>query len=260
MIITSEMRSYPNEHRDRITQHFGGACASLDLIPSDIRYGLICFTNRCGSHFLAECLASSAYLNNAGESFHADLVISDSLALGHQDLGAFVGNHVREYQQNGIFLTKTSATQLIMLAEAGILDRIAQNTCFILLERCDKLAQAISYAVAWGSNSWTSEQAPSTDPSLVDFPPDIISGFIDGVTFEMLLLERFFARNGISPHRVFYEDLEADPAGGTARVGGWLGLSNLRFDQSKIHLKRQRGTVNDEWRRQFREWQKIADL
>ncbi|HET6182684.1 MAG TPA: Stf0 family sulfotransferase [Acetobacteraceae bacterium] len=255
MIVTQEMRDYPNEHRDRVRAFLGDRFDRPSAIPSAARLGFICYTNRCGSHFLADCLLSTGKLNYAGEWFHADHIIAKCDGESLPDLGAFLGSALNE-QQNGLYLSKVSVTQLIMLAEAGILDRIIARSAFIVLERNDKLGQAISYALALGTEQWTSEHEQRTAPEQVPFAPDIVSGFIEGLTVEMMLFDRFFAHNGIVPCHVIYEDLLAAPQQAVARIGAFLGFPGLVCDPARMRFGQQRTAVNEDWRRRYLEWQR----
>ncbi|MBV8397198.1 MAG: hypothetical protein JOZ17_00450, partial [Acetobacteraceae bacterium] len=156
LVLPKELIDYPNEHGDLIQAHFGNVAADLAAIPSDTRFVLICFTNRCGSHFLADALASSGTLNRAGEMFNAEIVVGDSKAYGLCDIGQFVGRLARTASKHGILVSKATVTQIAVLAKAGVLDHILPRTSFLLLERSDQLGQAISYALALGTDQWTS--------------------------------------------------------------------------------------------------------
>jgi trehalose 2-sulfotransferase len=126
--IPKELMAYPNEHGDLIEAHFGGVAADLSAIPTNMRFILICFTNRCGSHFLADVLASSGVLNRAGEMFNAEIVVNDSKAYGLRDMGQFVGHLARAASKNGILVSKATVTQMATLAKTGVLDHILSRT------------------------------------------------------------------------------------------------------------------------------------
>jgi len=251
LVLPQELITRPDEHGEQINAYYGNAAADLTAIGDGLRFVFICFTNRCGSHFLAEALASSDVLNNAGEMFHADIVIGDSKAYGLHDLGAYVGHLARSNQRNGILVSKLSVTQMGMLAQAGILDHILTRTSFILLERDDKLAQAISYALALGSGRWTSAHEADVALEDVPFAPEVVAGFIGGIATELSLFHRFFGLNGIVPIHVSYETLDAMPGSIVPWVGKRLGLPDLMFTPSTLRLQRQASQVNQAWRERF---------
>ena len=259
LFLPKRLATYPNEHADLISSHFAGAAADVGAIPRDMRFVFICFTNRCGSHFLAEGLASSGLLNGAGEMFNAETVIADSKAQGLRDLGQYVGFLTREFSFNNTLVSKVSVTQLALLVQTGILDSICDRSSFILLERDDKLGQAISYALALGTGGWTSGHKTRIEPGQVPFSAEIVSNFIKGLAEEIGLFHHFFAANGLAPMHVSYEMLEAIPEIMLTRIGAFLGMPGLRFVRSALLLRRQRDDVNLLWRQRFLELRDRAD-
>ncbi len=250
LFLPEELTAYPNEHGDLIEAHFGAAAADLAAIPSNVRFVLICFTNRCGSHFLADALASSGVLNRAGEMFNAEIVVGDSKAHNLRDLGQFVGHLARSQSKNGILVSKATVTQIAVLARAGILDHILARTSFLVLERDDKLGQAISYALALGTSQWTSAHEARAAADAVPFNPDLVRDFINGIANEMSLFDRFFGLNGITPLHISYEMLGAMPDLIVAWIGTWLRLA-LRFKPLALRFRRQSADVNQRWRKQY---------
>ncbi len=168
-----------------------------------------------------------------------------------RDLGQYVGWLARTNGRTDTLVSKVSVTQLAILVEAGILDQLLERTSFILLERDDKLGQAISYALALGTNRWTSAHELRLAPQAVPYAANVITGFIRGVATEMSLFYQFFGLNGIVPMHVSYEQLVATPETVIARIGEWLNLPDVRFVRSALRLERQAGAVNETWRKRF---------
>lgn len=251
LYLPPRLIDYPNGHRDLINAHFGSASADLSAIPPATRFVFICFTNRCGSHFLADGLTSSGILNYAGEMFNAETIIADSRKQGLADLGQYVGFLVGANARNGFLVAKISVTQLAVLAQAGILDHIASRVSYIVLEREDKLGQAISYALALRTGRWTSEHESTIAAKNVEFSRDLIESFIRGVIAEIELFQVFFGLNGITPLHISYEMLDAMPAVMIPWIGERLGLRGLRFVPAAIRFKRQSDETNWIWREKF---------
>lgn len=251
LYLPPRLIDYPNGHRDLVDAHFESRSADLSAIPSAIKFVFICFTNRCGSHFLADGLTSSGALNYAGEMFNAETVIADSRKHGVADLGQYIGFLVRSNARNGFLVAKVSVTQLALLAQAGILDHLSSRLSYIVLEREDKLGQAISYALALRTGRWTSEHESKVATKNVEFSRDLIESFIRGVIAEMELFQTFFGLNGIIPLHISYEMLDAMPHVIIPWVGERLGLPGLRFASAAIRFKRQSDETNWIWREKF---------
>lgn len=60
-------------HRAAITGLFAPDAPAVAPDPA-LRFVFLCFTNRCGSNYLAELLASTGALNPAEEVFNGDTI------------------------------------------------------------------------------------------------------------------------------------------------------------------------------------------
>jgi LPS sulfotransferase NodH len=212
---------------------------------------IMCFTNRCGSNYLASLLASTGAFNNAGEFFNADVVLHHARARQLDSLRAYVSilpklvENVREW-----LVAKASLEQIIMLADAGIFDR-HPNTRFILLERQDLLAQAISRCIAAQNDRWTADQcAERTDSDLIYDRAAIDQTMLD-VAQSNAGFRLFFAANGIAPIHLAYEHVVKNPQAAISGIGESMGMPSLVVNSNTVRTQRQSSTLNTAWRARY---------
>ena len=127
-------------------------------LPADLTYVFIVFTNRSGSTYLGELLASTGGFNAAGEPLNIDAVVSGCAERGCASLSQYLARIAAEQAFAGHFVVKASISQLATLAHHGLLARILGRSRFVVVERVDKLAQAISWHIATGTGLYTSWQ------------------------------------------------------------------------------------------------------
>jgi LPS sulfotransferase NodH len=146
---------------------------------------------------------------------------------------------------------KVALPHLDLLARSKVLDHVIDNSRFILLERRDRLAQAISYALAFETGSFTSQRAPSKAPEDVEFSRERIDRFLEQVALSYEQFEIFFGWNGIVPLRANYERVVANPESETAWLMRELGLPHSGIVFDKLKFERQSGPVNALWRERY---------
>jgi LPS sulfotransferase NodH len=240
-----------NGHLEKIEEILGPIVRKPAHLPAGLSFVFLCFTNRCGSNFLAELLASTGHHNRAGEILNWPVV--QELAqrrkfAGFQDFFRHVATH---QQKNGRYFIKTALAHLEILARAGILRQVFDRSQFVLIERNDKLAQAISHTIAFATGGFTSEQETVVKPHQLEYSLRDIDRRLTAITASYSNFAIFFGRNGIVPARIIYERLVAEPDGEVAWLARELGLPDLPIDHTRLRLERQSGPINEEWRRRY---------
>ncbi|MET8832993.1 Stf0 family sulfotransferase [Micromonospora sp. NPDC004540] len=130
-------------------------------------------------------------------------------------------------------------------ADHALLRRAFGRTAFVHLRRDDALAQAVSWLRAEQTGRWTADDGgpPTAEPR---YDPDGIDALLRTVAEHQAAWNAWFARYGITPHRVRYEDLATDPAGVTLGVLDALGLPSAGVPVRPRHA-RQADALNAEW-------------
>jgi LPS sulfotransferase NodH len=254
----------PNDvHAPKIAEFFGGIeNVNRRLpIPPEVRATrklLICFTNRCGSNYLAEILASTGNFNLAGEVFNFDTVIPYCKERGYASLDDYILGLIQETNKNGNFAAKMSVHQLMFLNYAGILPTLFEGANYLLLERADKLGQAISFQIAWQTRRWTSYMKSEVDTAEISFDGDAISTMLEGIAQQYRLFDLFFSVHGIVPVLMSYENLVERPVVTTQMALDSIGLGQQNFNLANVRTERQRNQVNERFKREYFDYIKNA--
>jgi LPS sulfotransferase NodH len=240
-----------NEHLERVETHFGPLKREPAVFPPDLSFVFLCFTNRSGSNFLAELLASGGAYNRAGEILNWDVIREVARRRKLSRFQDVFADTASRQQKSGHFFVKMALAHLEMLVKSGVMDQIRDRTRFVLLERNDKLAQAISYAIAFATRGFTSEIKTVTQPHDVEYSRRDVDRYLTSIGVAYRSFAVFFGRNGIVPLHVTYERLIADPESEAAWLARELGLPDFVIERKNVRLERQSGGANEEWRRRY---------
>lgn len=235
-------------HRAALTQAFGELQPKPGWKPPELDVLFLCFTNRCGSNYLGYLLASTGAFNEAGEFFNSSVVLMHAAARGLQSLPEYFSALPTLVPHCGRIAAKASIDQLVMLADVGILDALRGRATYLLLERRDQLAQAISRTIAWQNDRWTTAQASDVPDSALVFDHAAIDLEMAMIDYDNAAFSLFFAVNDIVPVRITYEALVDDVGLAATTVGATMGLAGLLPRPDKVPISRQSNAINAAWR------------
>ncbi len=251
MIIPPPLRAVNSTHRTVLEREFGPLRPDpgVDMPPGNFLF--LCFTNRCGSNYLAHLLATTGAFNEAGEFFNAETVLEHSRPRGLRSLSAYFATLYHLLPHHGHIAAKAGVDQLAMLADAGIFDALGERARFVLLERQDRLGQAISRVIATQTGRFTSAQAARVQDDALVYSRAAIAEELDGMALANELFYAFFAANGIAPIHATYEAVLADPAPVMAQIAATCGCETLVAHPEQVGIARQANAVNQAWRRAY---------
>jgi LPS sulfotransferase NodH len=221
---------------------------------------MICCTSRTGSTLLCQKLRT--YGVPADEYFNPDLLP------GHRDRSG-AGNYVElcaylasAYAPRSIFCTKGTFQAVMPLYLAGEYPQALGEWRFVFLTRVNLVRQAISMLLAQKRLSYFPWHPPVREVTDADYSTREIAATIDNITVGNAWWEKFFAQFGITPFRLTYEELAADPDGAAARVADDCGLERYPLPPSDSPASRedlqQITPFNAAWEQRFREDARIA--
>ncbi len=240
-----------NIHRDELSRYFGELKRQVHTIRPDIRFLFVGFTNRCGSNYVCEALASSGVLNLGEEFYNAGTIIDNCRDRGLTSIGDFVSMLIEERGMNGWLVSKIAVEQLAVLVQIGLLDEILPRSHFILVERADKLGQAISLSIALQNDRWSIRQTPRIADIQLIYSRDEIYRILNYITDQNWMFDKLLSENGISAFSINYEQFVRMPQSTMSDLGNSLGIGGLLFVPNSLSLRPQRGAVNALWRERF---------
>lgn len=210
----------------------------------------ICTAPRSGSNWLGQLLQSTGVLGTPLEYFNgpARRILDDP---------TYPDDPNRQVERiltmgrtpNGVYALKIFANQFRAIESHIRLTRALPNLQFVFLRRRDVLGQAISWSRALQTNQYRSTQ-PVSGPATYD--RGAIAERLRVIVEEYALWQSYFARNGLSPIEVSYEDLPQTAQIVCRKLAKLLGVKGKVVIQPKlIDLVIQRDDLSEQWRRRF---------
>ena len=188
----------------------------------------LCMTPRSGSSYLGSALDMNK-VARFGEHFR---VVGGTLEKAVKESGAksfedYVLARIATFRVKDVFGAKADWLQFAPLYHFGAYERYFRNASYIYLTREDVLAQAISRYIATETGYFHSvnKHLEDTKSVEVEFDFDKLWRHAEHLIEMQSAWERFFATEGISPLRLTYEEVEADPADVLRRISDFVGVA-----------------------------------
>lgn len=251
LIVPEALKKTDNVHRDALKEFFGDNYYQKTYSGAGVKFLFLCFTNRCGSNFLAELLSSTKKLNRGDEVYNAGTITDNSKDHRLASPCAFVERVVNNLAKSQTFVSKVAVEQLAILTEIGLLDEILGQSHFVMLRRSDVLRQAISLALALKTDKWSSTQSNAKADKEIRFDHQLVTSIIQYLVSQNNLFDLFFAENGLAPLYITYEALMQHSQHYVDQISALLQVGPLQVDMSDLTLKRQSNQLNEEWRQRY---------
>jgi trehalose 2-sulfotransferase len=226
--------------------------------PATLRKSYVVASSyRCGSTFFCSELwrtgvlgAPAEYLNIGEGRMLRDVMATRLRASSPEDY--FVKLLARRTSRNGVFGMKAHFHHFepALTWCPSMLERLSPVT-YIVLNRRDKLAQAVSMARAMQTNAWTSmDGAAAMTPR---YDGALISQCLEEIGRQRLGWLRWFEVNAIAPVVVNFEDLIADPTRAVRRVVELFEVQDDEPEQIRPPaVRKQSDETNLAWAARFR--------
>jgi LPS sulfotransferase NodH len=210
----------------------------------------LCTAPRSGSNWVCELLASTGalgypleYFNTLGRRTFTDPAYpSDPAAQARYILA-------HSTSPNGVYGVKLFPWQHDAVAAHVRWNDVLPNLRLVHLARRDLLGQALSALRAQQTKQWrwnvTAHGAARYDGAGIDV-------CLQMIVREYARWELYFARNGVQPLRLVYEDVIASPQSAADGVADLLQLGYRPIiDPGRVTLRPQRDAVTEQWRARF---------
>lgn len=209
----------------------------------------ICFTNRCGSNFLANVVANTGIFPEAGEFFNWKTIVSTSKRKNILSFDDYCFYLIGKKTKNNVFMSKIGWEQLLMLGKLGQIPNIFNSSKFIWIQRKDVLGQAISLSIANQTKKWTSAQ--NSNNIVPEYRKDNIQKIIKGINLANLNFASYFSLYNASFIKIYYEDFCENIEMNVKKICDFTGKNFQAANFKEAKLEVQRNNVNTEFRERF---------
>ncbi|MAK83571.1 Stf0 family sulfotransferase [Phenylobacterium sp.] len=240
---------------------------------------MICTAPRSGSTLLCRLLAETGVAGRPASYFHEPSLAEWTRRLGVEPEAAasereVVGACIQAAQSrgcsdNGIFglrLQRPSFafffSRLALVHPGALSDRdrfegVFGRTLFIHLSRTDKVEQAVSCLKAEQTGLWHvaadgSDLERVGPPRAPEYDGQKLQAWVEAMTGYDRDWNAWFDAEAITPVRIAYDELSADPNGSVRRVLRALGLDPSAADRVSPSIRKMADDTNRDWAARFR--------
>jgi LPS sulfotransferase NodH len=151
---------------------------------------------------------------------------------------------------NGVCSFKLFLNHFEFFARQGDFLKHFPDSRFVWIYRRDLLGQAISFALAKQTKKFRSyENRTAVKPA---YDRHQIEALMARIAREDAIWRRYFAKTGIEPLALCYEDFASDPVPYLKSIGEMVGAPVAAgLPASAAKMKVQRNDINRQWRKRF---------
>ncbi|HEX8640054.1 MAG TPA: Stf0 family sulfotransferase [Allosphingosinicella sp.] len=215
-------------------------------MPSDgLRGYVICGEQRSGSSYLCQMLTSTGLLGRPIEYFSGPGMATYFPGYPQDPEGQLRQVTERGTTPNGVYGLKIFSADFDRIGRIGWARRLP-NLRFVSLTRRDLLGQAISAARSAQTGQYASIVGASKVPV---YDRALIISELHRLAAGQTRWAVFFARCGLMPLHLEYEEIVADPQKAVDAVARLVGVKQPTIvDPGQIRTRVQRDCLSEEWR------------
>lgn len=204
---------------------------------------------RSGSNLLGELMSQSDRLGHPGEYFSSHVLKVIAPGRGKTIIDRCLIARERGESTNGVVGIKFFPEQFPTPRTGIRFSEWFGTPTWIRLRRRDVLGQSISFVLARQQQAFISAATPKFDPV---YSAEDISRTISELCVRDGRWSAYFARIGIEPLEIVYEDLEEDPERAIKAIAAAaeIDLGDFRLAPPR-RFQKQRTALNQEWRERF---------
>ena len=216
----------------------------------ELRGYAICTSARAGSNWLCMLLSSTGCLGNPREYFNSrGRRLFDDPTYPEEPAEQFRRILTMGATPNRVYGLKVSPSQHDKVSPACAWTALLPNLKFVWLQRRDVLGQALSAARGIQTGQFRSTVPAKAPPT---YDANLVKGSLAATVKDQARWALFFARTGIAPLMIYYEDLAENPQAIVDQIAGLIGLGQRAIVRPDlIELNVQRDAITEEWRARF---------
>jgi len=209
---------------------------------------LIAATPRSGSHYLGHLLFATKQLGAPLEYISLYGYRRWQQIVGSEDPVTVLSEIMaRRTSPSGWFGVKTHWSQLLNIGRFEIPREMLDFRRIIWIRRCDKIAQAVSFAIAMQTGAWTNFHEAMREP-IYDY--QAIADCADAIKHTEFEWAQFIRRTSVPHLSLFYEDIRGKEVETVTHILDWFGLPPMDVPIS-VSLQKQATEINAEWKDRF---------
>ena len=239
-------------HEKKLREYFSGIEVPADTGALKKPVCIMLFTNRSGSSLVSEHMRSSAQFTGFGEPLNAKWIID---RCEREQLTSFADylrwetDRLYRHKPGALLGMKASYGQAMMLMRSGAIPAFFDDVRWVVIQRDDLLAQAVSFAIADQTKQWHSfDDAKPVDP-VYDYQD--IRRRLQGFAHSYMAINMFCTVFKIRPYRIIYDEFARDPVAGARSLAGYLGVEEVTIDTGALQMERQRNSFSAGFRERF---------
>jgi trehalose 2-sulfotransferase len=208
----------------------------------------ICTEQRSGSSYLCQLLASTGVLGRPLEYFNGPGMATFQPGYPQDAEGQLREITRQGTSDNGVYGVKLFSADFDRIERSRWPQRLP-GLRFVSLVRRDLLGQAISLTRLAQTSQYSADAEADAEPV---YDSDRIAREIHRLAWGQARWAAFFARHGLAPLHLVYEEIAAHPQQAVDQVADLLGLDEGAIvDLRQVHTRVQRDTISEEWRARF---------
>jgi LPS sulfotransferase NodH len=224
---------------------------------ADLRY-VIYFTPRSGSSWLTDILSQTGKLSKANEAFNPNFIPNIARVCNASNLEQYINVLIRRHNQGGVYGFEITMHQFeaVFPGPELFLEHFGAGPCFWRIRR-DIVAQAVSLAkmvtTSVAHTSHATAEARQASDSRFEYDAELIRRWLSHILSAERKNEAFFARHGLDPLRLCYEQTTCLSAQQMVDVvSRHLGLPDLPRMNFETKHEKLGTSRNEEFAARFR--------
>lgn len=214
---------------------------------------VLLFNSRAGSTYAGRLLSNTPQFEHVSESFNVGQLAAIRERYDYPDDSRALRWMIEDRGTDQAFGVKSGPAGIAAATFTGFLPQLLERTQFIMLERRDKLAQAVSkYKLTLTNVAQTTDGPPERIVVSKDYDRAAIDAQLDAIERGNRRLRDFVSAIGAEAPTFYYEDVCASPKTFVNDVLALLGFEPVQTFDTETDVQKIGDAINAEWIERYR--------